>query len=1214
MIRRFGPIGLVILLIASTALAFDVRPAAASSPLVNPITSVSDSLAGATGVTYTATFTTATGSDLTSVTMTVPAGTGGAPVVGTVAGIPGSGGISLASNTLTYSFASTLVGAGTNVTLQVSGLTNAPAGTYTSAMTTYDLAATVDTGSGAPVTLSPYSLSKVAWSPSSTITGATATYTYSFTTDATGGSISAVTMTVPPGTGGTAAVGTVSGMPAGGSIALASNTLTYSFTSTPVAASTASSIQVTGLTTTATAGTYAAQIATLSSGTPVDSGSGAHVAFTAHVLASPIWVSSTAVAGATGVSYTYSFTTFTGATLTSVTMTVPPGTGGTPAVGVVVGAPSGGSVAQVSNTLTYSFSPGAIGGATLVSIQITGLTNTVVAGAYQSEIATNNLTGPVDTGLTAALSIGPAALTALNWGVSTAATGATAVSYTFGFTTATTATLSSVTMTVPPGTTGTPAIGTVTPGAPSGGSIALVMNRLVYSFTGTAVTGGTAVSIQVTGLTNTTTVGTYASEVTTNQTGTPVDVGTTAGVSFTGGTLTGLGWSSSATTTGTAGVAYTYSFTTASTSPISSITFTVPSGTAGASLSVTSTTGVPTGTAALAGTTVTYTLATTQISAGTAVVLVIGGFTNTSTAGTYTSAVTTKDATTTVDTGTTPSAIFTTVALTTPAWTTSSTVTGSAATSYTFTFKPGTTSTLTSATMTVPPGTAGTPAKGTVTPAAVSTGGAVSLTGTKLTYTFTSTSVTSGTAVSIQLTGLTNTATKGSYTSTIDTFDAGVAVNSGVAAAVGFGSGTLGAPTWSASATGVSATGVSYTYTFTTATPAALSSVTLSLPTSAVKTLTVGSVTGVPTGTAAMTATLVTYSFTSTQIAAGTAVSLTIGGFTNATTAGTYSSTITTQNGATAVDSGASSPSLVLTTGTLTAPTWTTSSSVGASTNTSYTYSFTNPTSQTLNQVTMTVPPGTSGTPVVGTVTPASVAAGGTVALAGTTLTYTFTSGTVAAVSISIQLTGLTNTSASGTYPAQIYELSALAAKASGVTPPVSIAPVPPVLTVTATCGSSLTCMISGGQSQMTLIAIPGSAPVTTGGVVLGVQSDTGGGYKVQAQASAFTTSGGSTLSEAPASGSGSAPTNLFYTTATLSGSGLSGATLCAPYGSSMPFVGYSTSSAQSIWYAGAPTGTGSDTVTLTNAVRVSILQPAGAYTGHINYSVIPSYTGASSC
>jgi hypothetical protein len=36
--------------------------------------------------------------------------------------------------------------------------------------------------------------------------------------------------------------------------------------------------------------------------------------------------------------------------------------------------------------------------------------------------------------------------------------------------------------------------------------------------------------------------------------------------------------------------------------------------------------------------------------------------------------------------------------------------------------------------------------------------------------------------------------------------------------------------------------------------------------------------------------------------------------------------------------------------------------------------------------------------------------------------------------------------------------------------------------------------------------------------------------------------------------------------------------------------------------------------VTLTNGILASILQPAGDYTGRINYSVIPSYSGTAAC
>ena len=54
---------------------------------------------GTLGVDYTYTFTTASASELDSVTMTVPAGTGGSPAVGTVtpAGLAAGGSVSLSA-------------------------------------------------------------------------------------------------------------------------------------------------------------------------------------------------------------------------------------------------------------------------------------------------------------------------------------------------------------------------------------------------------------------------------------------------------------------------------------------------------------------------------------------------------------------------------------------------------------------------------------------------------------------------------------------------------------------------------------------------------------------------------------------------------------------------------------------------------------------------------------------------------------------------------------------------------------------------------------------------------------------------------------------------------------------------------------------------------------------------------------------------------------
>lgn len=95
-----------------------------------------------------------------------------------------------------------------------------------------------------------------------------------------------------------------------------------------------------------------------------------------------------------------------------------------------------------------------------------------------------------------------------NWVLSSPSIAASATVYTYSFATATSSALSSVTMTVPSGTAGTPTLGPVS-GVPSSGTLALSGNQLSYSFSSIFVNGGTAVSIQVTGLTNTSTIGTY---------------------------------------------------------------------------------------------------------------------------------------------------------------------------------------------------------------------------------------------------------------------------------------------------------------------------------------------------------------------------------------------------------------------------------------------------------------------------------------------------------------------------------------------------------------------------------------------------------------------------------------------------------------------------------------------------------------------------------
>ncbi|RAG85778.1 hypothetical protein DN069_09730 [Streptacidiphilus pinicola] len=220
---------------------------------------------------------------------------------------------------------------------------------------------------------------------------------------------------------------------AGGSASLAGSTLTYSFSSTTVASGTAVSIQVNGLTNTGTAGGYTSTVTTLSGASAVDTATSSGVTFTARALSGPGWsVSSTSV-GATNAGYTFTFTTATASlTITSVTMSVPPGTAGTPTLGSVTPSGLGGSVSLSGTTLTYSGISLLTLTPTAFSIEVDGLTNTSTAGTYTSEIVTRSgPSTPIDSGVTPAVSFtGPLKLTspsALNWAAALTGTDQSAV-------------------------------------------------------------------------------------------------------------------------------------------------------------------------------------------------------------------------------------------------------------------------------------------------------------------------------------------------------------------------------------------------------------------------------------------------------------------------------------------------------------------------------------------------------------------------------------------------------------------------------------------------------------------------------------------------------------------------------------------------------------------------------------------------------------------
>ncbi len=107
--------------------------------------------------------------------------------------------------------------------------------------------------------------------------------------------------------------------------------------------------------------------------------------------------------------------------------------------------------------------------------------------------------------------------------------------------------------------------------------------------------------------------------------------------------FTNVAWSVSNNASSVSGVSYTYSFTTATTGTIASITFGVPAGTAGTPAVVLNY-GIGAGTVGLASNTITYTVTSpVSVAGGIPILIEIGGLTNTPTIGSYTSAIATRD-------------------------------------------------------------------------------------------------------------------------------------------------------------------------------------------------------------------------------------------------------------------------------------------------------------------------------------------------------------------------------------------------------------------------------------------------------------------------------------------------------------------------------------------------------------------------------------------
>ena len=1238
----------VTVLLGLFAPLFSAAPAEAAG-LTSIAWEASSATTSATGVTYSYGFTAPTAGNVSSVTMTMPSGTTGTPTV-VAASAQAAYSITLASQsvtrsgtTLTFSFTSVYFQADTVLSLQIGGLTNtSTAGSYTSTITTKNGATTVDSGTAGTFTFTATPLTGLFWTASSTKTGAgSVSYSYAFKTG-TAATLSKVTISVPPGTGGTPTVVAVTpSAMSGGSVSLSGTTLTYTFTATSVAAGAAVTVQIGGLTNTTTRGSYAKQIVTMNGTSPIDAGVTSALAFTANLLTGLSWSASDTAVGATGAAYTFGFTTTTAKQLTSVTMSVPPGTSGTPAVGAVSANPgysftlASPTVTLSGTTLTFSFTPMYVPASTVVSIEITGLANTSTAGSYASAIVTitdQSPAGPLDSGTTPAVNFTSTTLTGLSWYATSTSTGATGVNYSYSFGISATSTVSKVTMSVPPGTGGTPAVGTVTPSSIAGGTVALSGQTLTYTFpTAVSISDTNTLTIQITGITNTSTSSIYAASLVAYNGTTVAASATTPSVTFTSVVLTSLSWTASSTTTGAIGVTYTYGFTT-SAATLTSVTMTVPSGTGG-------TPGIgtvsiydpvqgaiitPTSQAmSRSGTTITFSFASRYFGNNTTFQIGVTGLTTTS-AGTYTSAITTKQNTTALASGTTPSLSFSSTSLGTPIWSVTSTATGATGTSYGYEFVISNGSSLSAVTMSLPAGTGGTPTVGVVSPSAIA-GGSVSLANNTLTYSFSPATVPVGTSVSITINGLTNTSTSGTYASTITVIDSGSAVlASGVTTSVSFTSTVLTNLSWTPSSLKTSTTGVTYTYGFTTGSAHTLTDTTMTVPSGTGGTPVLGTVSAVQPSSASVAlgnptvsrlGTTLTFGFDGVWVPSGTVFSVQVAGMTNTSLPGNYFSAIATKNAGATVDSGTTSTRTFVG-GPLAAPTWLSDKTTAGADNTTHTYTFTTASTSQLSSITMSVPSGTGGTPTIGTVTPSAVATGGSVALSGSTLTYSFTPSTISAgTAISIRISGLTTTVSPGRYTSSIATKNGASAIDSGTTAGVTIAA--QSLTFTNVCAApTVSCTVdANGSTQITLLVIPGWATASTASVELSVQTNAANGYRVQARMSPLTRVGGeNALAQASTVGSASKPLDQFYASATLSSPGTSAAVLCTPYGSATPNVGHPTSLASSIWIATASTGNGTDHVIVKNAFQLASTQAAGRYTGTITYTVEPLYAGVQTC
>jgi hypothetical protein len=270
-----------------------------------------------------------------------------------------------------------------------------------------------------------------------------------------------------------------------------------------------------------------------------------------------------------------------------------------------------------------------------------------------------------------------------------------------------------------------------------------------------------------------------------------------------------------------------------------------------------------------------------------------------------------------------------------------------------------------------------------------------------------------------------------------------------------------------------------------------------------------------------------------------------------------------------------------------------------------YTWLFTAATTGTVATATFTVPTGTAGASL--TVTDIQgLPSGGTATLSGTTVTYTPTAASVAAgTKCLIAIDGFTNGSATASFQSAVTTNTSVPAVIDGPTNAPAIALNAGTTSASVIIARSST-FASSATSETLLLDPAVNTDVSAPALTLTIKSNAASGYSLNVKATALNDTDVPTPNTISPLTSGVATATSTFTTdrwgyiATKTGVGvLQGAI------SGTNYAGYTTAG-ENLMVAAGPTAT--DTVVITNRVKIDNLQNANTYSSTVTYTMGETY------